>query len=303
MNREAFFPLIRETMRALSPYYQESMQAAMDETSLKGPDWFFTLIAYDLAPAPLTSETVHRLAPYTSIVLHQQKLAETADSGFLQEVGPDTYQLTTLGKTAIGRLYGNVVQALTPVAPLPPADMNRLADLLNRVVQATGSATALEAKPMWQISRRTDPGLEAAAAARIDQYLTDLVRYRDDAHIAAWSAYEVDGLTWELFSYIWQEEANNLADLAEKLSHRGHTTETLAAAIDDLVQRGWVEEEAGHLCLTEKGQDLREKAETVTDDYFYLGWSALDTDEQGEMHNLLVQLKEKLSQPAATPVA
>ena len=74
------------------------------------------------------------------------------------------------------------------------------------------------------------PGPDAAPATQIDQYLTDLLRFRDDAHLAAWVNLGVDGRTWDAFSAVWREDNISAASLAETLSNRNFTADDYAAS-------------------------------------------------------------------------
>ena len=46
----------------------------------------------------------------------------------------------------------------------------------------------------------------------------ELAAYRDDSHIAAWLAHNIEGNRWELLTTIWRGEINTLDTLYEELS-------------------------------------------------------------------------------------
>ena len=136
---------------------------------------------------------------------------------------------------------------------------------------------------------------------RVDQYLTDLMHLREDAHLATWQVYDVDGRSWEAFTYIWRDEANTPSALAERLVLRGYVEEDYAAAIRLLLNKGWIEQAAGRWQVTGSGRALREVAEMVTDRLFFAGWRALTQAELERLNELLINLSRKLqqAQPAA----
>ncbi len=285
---------IQEISRYFLPHYQDVMRPVLDEAGMQGDDWFRLFVAYGLEPEPISATLVHSMFPYGSIENHKQGLAATANKGLLAAVGEDTYRLTEQGRYGITRFYKVTGNALAKAEPLPAAEMNRLADLLQRVIGWTESAPEPAAKPGFQLSRRTDPGSDATASVRIDQYVTDLLRYRDDAHIAAWSPHKISGHAWEAFTYIWRGDAHTPASLSEQLQYRGYTETDYTEALRDLVQRGWLTETDGEYLVTEIGRQLREEADALTDRHFYVGWSALNEDESAEMKRLLARLSNRL---------
>ena len=65
-------------------------------------------------------------------------------------------------------------------------------------------------------------GRGRAHRPRIDQYLTDLNAYRNDASLSVWQPYGVSGATWEAFTCLWRGDARTLDALCDRLSFRGH---------------------------------------------------------------------------------
>ena len=177
--------------------------------------------------------------------------------------------------------------------------MTRLADLLAQIIAATEAAPALARKTHMLISRRTDPGAGAAPAAQIDQYLTDLLRFRDDAHLAAWAGLGIDGRAWDAFSAVWRAENISAAALAESFSNRNFTLDDYAASLDQLAEMGWVEAEDGVYHLTESGLAVREEAEENTNRLYFSGWSVLTAAESAELDDLLLALRDRLQEKAA----
>lgn len=294
---QKLWPLIQNTVQAIAPHYQQATRAALAEAGFEGSDWLVTFMAYGLHPQPLTAEFWASQSPYGSQQRTRQRLVDCAGRGFLEETGESTYQLTERGRNAITGFFSVAGQALSPVAPLPAAGMDRLAHLLQRVVDSIAASFEPAEKHQFYLSRRTDPGPSAAAMTRIDQYATDLVRYRDDAHVAAWRPLSVSGQAWELLTFLWRGEAKNAAEMVEKGPDRGHTAESYAAALEQLIERGWVEPaEEDAYQLTEAGRQVREQAEADTDRLFFGPWAVLTEDEQQTLSDLLEKLKTGLAQ-------
>ncbi len=299
MTPQERFTLIQEAMQAFNPHYRETIQQVFTETAIQGQDWYLAYLAYGLEPEPFTAVTFHHLFPYVNPKTQQERLAQTAANGYLETVDTDTYRLTDVGREPVEAFFAAAGGAIAPLAPLPKAKMARLADLLARIIAATETAEPPITKTHMYISRRTDPGSKATPANKIDQYLTDLIGYRDDAHLAAWAGLGVNGRTWETFTAVWREQANTTAALAATFANRSYSAADYAAALDELTELGWIAADAGEYRVTDNGRKLREEAEATTDRYYFTGWSALDAAETAELDQLLIQLRDRLQAMAA----
>ncbi|MGD9101537.1 MAG: hypothetical protein PVF45_13730, partial [Anaerolineae bacterium] len=296
-SKEKVSSLAVEMLRALPPFYQKALRQAIQES--KAPDlWFFLGLARGSHPTPLSSARVHAIFPYNAREAFTGRLDKLAGLELLARVGEDAYVLTDLGREAIEGIFGAVQQVLGTVEPLPAGEMEQLDSLLYRIVEATLQAPEPQEKWALAYSRWSDPGAEGAGAVKTDQYLTDLARFRDDAHIAAWKPYGVSGQAWEALTFVWRDEASSAEELTAKLPYRDHTVEDYAQALQDLASRRWVVEETGVYKLTEMGKQIREEAEEATDRYFFVGWSALNDDELARLHDLLFRAVENLHRTA-----
>src|SRR5512135_1074646 len=288
--------LIQEATQAFGEHYRAASRAALAEAGLQGSDWFWAFISYTHEPALISVNHLQKtIAPYSHPDTIRRALAEAASRGFLQPIDPDTYQLTPNGRHAIARFFQATGAALASLPTiLPDEEMAQLVTLLNKVVAATEAAPAPQAKPLFRASRRTDPGLNAAAAVRIDQFVTDLQYYREDAHLAAWQKYEVDGHVWETFTHLWKDAPLTLADIIERTKARGYTAEASADAIQELIDQGWVTRDELNYRLSAVGSVLRQEAEQDTDRNFSVGWLALNEVEAETLRQLLAQLSTRL---------
>lgn len=293
MNTNALWPTTWETLQALGTCYSPAMDQAA--TELKLPEWYGWLLpALAFEPESISATRLRVRSPYTSARLHDERLAKAAKQGFLAQVVEEEYRLTELGRHAAQRVVEAAYAKMATLQPIASAELERLANLLHRLVRS--SLTAPEPPGKWCIihSRRTDPGDNASVVARIDQYLTDLGAYRDDAHLAAWQPYNVDGYAWEAFTYLWRGEATTLEDLHQKLGRRGYSRDDYRRALEGLIKRGWVREESKGYRVIALGQEIRQAAENVTDQYFYAPWFCLDQGETEELRALLLRLRDGL---------
>jgi hypothetical protein len=123
------------------------------------------------------------------------------------------------------------VKAFEGFEPIPLVEIERLEKLMRCVIDASMEDDNLP--DTWSIvhSRNCAPSEDVSALAKIMQYGGDINAIRDDAHMAAYGQYEVEGHVWEAFSYIANEQAKSAADLYEQLAYRGFYTEDWQAAL------------------------------------------------------------------------
>lgn len=280
-----------EAVTSLNPHYQFVTGPIIQEENV-GPSFALLLLTRGVEPDDITLAHDNARVPYNNVETNRNAFKVSVERGFLKEVGPDTYRITEKGRKAVNRFFSTAQPLIGKIAPLPQEELERLAGYLKRIVAATEAVEVPASKIAMSTSRWTDPGDDAPATTRIDQYLTDLGAYRDDAHMAAFNPLEVPGHEWEALTYVWNEDATTVEALHEQLQFRGFSVEEYQAALDSLVKRGWVAAKDGNYAVTEKGREVREAAEAETDRLFYQGWNVLSEDELLDMNSLLVQLRE-----------
>lgn len=298
-TRPDLFKLIVPAIQALAHCYNEPLQQAIEQSELTTTSWNMLLQVQGAEPGALTLDMLARKRPYLERARLAAQLTTATEHGLLAERPAEAYQLTERGRTALTNTFDAVHAALQPYQPLPEAALERAAELLRRLVEATVAAPEPADKQDLLSSRRTDPGPQSSAAARIDQYLTDLLAFRDDAHRAAWQPITSDGPAWEIFTCIWRGEANTLAALQQQLARREHSPGSFERALHDLAARGWISGDGTTYQPSQAGRALREQAEELTDRYFYTAWNVLGETEIDELHELLSRLRDS-APPAAS---
>jgi DNA-binding MarR family transcriptional regulator len=286
---------VSQTLQALGAHYDADMQRVYSDAGLERQHFGLLAILYGADPEPMLSTQVQRRAPYLTLSQIEARLESGSRLGFFEPSG-QAYRLTDKGRRTLSDALQAAWQRLAALELLPPDDMQRLAGLLKRVVEASLAAPEPAEKLRLVNSRRIDPGEGASVAARVDQYLTDLLWFRDDVHPAAWRRYGVDGPAWEIFTSIWRAEADSLDSLQAHLAGRGHAPEVFKESLDGLVRRGWIAEQDGSYSATEQGAALRQQAEETTDRLYYAPWACLNDAETEELLGLLARLRERLGQ-------
>ena len=104
------------------------------------------------------------------------------------------------------------------------------------------------------------------------------------------------GIVWIVLGALWNGEAVNAGQMAEKMIIRGYEVEDYEIAIQAAMELGWVApgNRPDKFCLTEAGKQLREHAEQNTNRYFYAPLSVLTGAEIKELHGLLIRLQSAL---------
>jgi len=217
-------------------------------------------------------------------------MSKAASAGYLQKENGG-YSITNDGKEILDTLNDAFYQSLAEINPLDEEDSTRLVNLLEKLVDA--SVHSDEPSEKWSLvnCRHWYPNDDYGTLAKIDQYLDCLFAFRDDAHIASWKPYDVEGYVWESFSLIWGGETTSAEKLAEKLTNRGYDEADYAKAIDELLEMGWIEKDEAGYQPTAMGRKVRSQAEETTDRYFFSPWSCLEANDKNYLLNLLIRLK------------
>lgn len=293
LNKSEIWSVAQDIATAFSPFYQRQMNRALRE----GNAWlhyFPAFIAQGVFPEALALDRYHDRIPYSTRDTLRNNLEAAVEGGILERTGENVYKITVRGTAGISAGFKAAHKQLHHLQPLPSDELARLTGYLQRIVEMTLAAPEPADKIALLTSRWTDPGEDASFVARLDQYITDLNHYRDDAHVAAWQPYGVGGQVWEVFTYVWREEFSNATGAVEYLSGRGYTTEDYQTAFQELVAKGWLAEKEGEFTITEAGRRLREDAEAETDRLFFSGWGVLSESELADMNDLLIALRASL---------
>jgi hypothetical protein len=139
------------------------------------------------------------------------------------------------------------------------------------------------------------PSLEPALPF-IEQAISCLYAYRDDAHLAAWRYSNLSATAFEVLTYLWREEANSLEGLLDLLRYRGHPDDVYLDALAELRDRRFIAGGRSKLRVTPEGRDFRNHVEMDTDMYFFAPWSCLSSKEKDRMEDLLVRLWDGLKE-------
>ncbi len=312
MKDHDLWNLLRQAYAAIAGRYDPVAERIVTESGVDARTWgvLLAVLTFDLTPSPLHPPSPLLAGegkggwgvgaryfllrgPYTAMESYQSRLQAAANKCYLAEVAPGEYRLTETGRTATERFVTEVRAAMAQADPLPPAEAARLASLLDRLVQAS-----LHTPPppdTWSISL-ADKLMPAAdpPLPYIEQLISCLTAYRDDAHLAAWRPSGLSATALESLTLLWRGEADSLEALGQKLAPRGHPRQVYAQALAELRQRGFIAGPDETLRLTPAGQTFRDQVEAATDRYFFASWGCLDAGEKEELAGLLIRLRDGL---------
>lgn len=299
--------LAHEVLRALGQQYYPVMEARAAEAGLGECDWYLLLPALTFDPEPISTRKLLVRVPFYAPHVYEKRLQNLAELGYLSASAVDQngsdypryeYNLTESGRMTIQWIIQAADVEMQRMHPLTLAELERLAELLRRVVKACEIAPVPPGKWALTLSRQTDHANVAPVVVRIDQYLTDLNAYRDDCRLAAWKENsETAGVSppaWEVLTQLWkvagakENGGYSLKQLSNMLERRGHPRQVYAEALKELDKLGWVQVAGRVYRLTEAGRQAREGARRRTDQYFYRPWNSLRPDELAELKKLLV---------------
>jgi hypothetical protein len=300
MNLMDLEPLAAQAAHALTVCYSPAINQAAETISIPEGMWYgWLMAAHIFEPEPVSAQRLQVRSAYTSLERLDEYLAQGATMGLLEPSARGEYRLSPAGHAAVKQLIKAAYDAMAPLRPLPVEDLDCLAGLLQRLVLASMAAPEPPGKWCLRMARHYDPGNGAPVMVRLDQYLSDLSAYRDDAHLAAWQPYGVGGEAWDAFTHFWRGDVTTLDELPAHLARRGHTRAAYAAGVQELMARGWVAGDGMHYHLTERGRILRDEAEATTDKYFYAPWNCLSDDEVGQLRHLLTGMRDGLRRLSA----
>jgi ribosomal protein S19E (S16A) len=277
----------------MAPFYQQKMREAMEKVKLPN-HWFVLSLARGAEPEPLSSQRYHQLIPYAKDTYLDEHLDQLKHQKWLKKVGSGEYLLSNKGKKAIEEVYRAAHSALGVIQLSPAEEISDLNNLLWRIVESV--FVAKEPVDKWSIlySRWSDPGDGAKPLVKTDQYLTDLARFRNDAHIAAWMPFPITAQALETLTLVWRGEAHTAEELAKELDFRGYTAKEYRVALLELAAQGWLEQTLDGFKVTEQGKRLREEIEKETDRIYFIPWSCLESDERERLLGSIGRLHERL---------
>ena len=294
MEAAQLWELTRQVWTAIIGVYDPVFDRYLERNWLEPWSLGLLLATLTFEPEAATAARLSVRGPYTSDEVYRTRLADLAGRGYLAEAEPGAYRLSQQGRSELEAAMQDGYQAMTAADPLDWKDGQQLVDMLLQLVRA-----CLDAPPppdTWSISLSYK--LMPVAELRlplIEQAITCLSSYRDDAHLAAWRPSNLSPTALESLTLLWREQAASLSELFERLASRGRPQVEYARALEELRGRGYLTGADKALRLTPAGQAFRQQVEQDTDRMFYAPWECLNAADRQRMAVLLEQLQTGLA--------
>lgn len=279
MDDRTLWKLMREAGGRIQERYDPSMESLVAKSDISLREWMLLLAALTFEPDDTTPSHLMVRGPYTSSDRYLEGLENAHQVGYLDKVASGRYRLSESGKSAVEEFIKVVREVMADTALLPEGELSDLAQLLGRLVE---TCLATPSPPdTWSItlSYKLMPTIEPSMPY-IEQAISCLSAYRDDAHLASWCASGISASGMECLTLIWRDQAQTYMQLVNKLRFRGHPDEVYLDAIAELKARNYLTGSRNNLSITEKGTQFREQVEINTDRYFYHPWKSLTADEK-----------------------
>jgi hypothetical protein len=295
MNNQSlnkFWPLIYSTVKEFWSLTEPHIEDAALRNDIPVELYFYSELGLEY----FSIEDFQKRDPFSNPEQFERLFARLVFKGWIAALPDGRYQVTEKAREGARRIIQAGDAQLASLEPLVDVNLKRLAKYLSQVV--TANTEAPEPPQKWAIFKRFHVAdNNSHRLAQVREYLMDLFAYRDDSHLSASHPhFGRAGIVWSVLSSIWSGDAVTAEQITESLAFRGYEVTDYEVAIQAAVEIGWVEqaEISGSFRPTQKGRELREQVERLTNEYFYYPWSVLNQEELDEMYGLLFGLRDQL---------
>jgi hypothetical protein len=287
-----FWPLIYSTVKEFWSITEPRIEDASVQQGIPIELYYYSELGLEYFSIP----DFQKRDPYSNPEQFEKLFARLLVRGWIAALPDGRYLVTEASRDAARRIIQAGDAHLASFEQILDPHLQKLAMLLKQIVLA--NVEAPEPPQKWAIIKRfrvADKG--SSWLPQIREYLMDLFAYRDDSHLsAAHPHFGGAGIVWSVLGSIWSGDAVTVEQMTESMAFRGYGVEDYEVAIQAAIEIGWAEsaDVAFAFRPTQKGQELREQAERLTNEYFYHPWSFMEEDELSEMYNLLTKLRDQL---------
>ncbi len=234
--------------------------------------------------------------PFSNPEQFEKHFALLNMKGWVEPLQDGSSRVTDEARASVRKIIQAGDEQLLGFRAMPDSDLERLVILLKQII--TESKLSRQPPEKWAIVKRFRVADDQSPLiVQIREYLMDLYAYRDDSHLsAARPHFNAAGIVWLVLGSLAKGNAVNAEQMAESMPFRGYEVEDYEIAIEAAVEVDWAEQadRPDTFRLTQKGKELREQVERLTNEYFYMPWSVLVQDEIDELYDLLITLHSEL---------
>jgi hypothetical protein len=288
-----FWTLIHSIIQEFWAITEPSIEEAAIQQNIPIELYYYSELGLD----SFSREDFQKRDPFSNPLVFEKTFVTLNFKGWIQPLPDEKYHVTEKAREAARNIIKAGDKELLPFESFTDIDLQRLVLLLKQIFMANEFASSPVEK--WAVTTRFRVAdKNSPAIIQIREYLLDLFAYRDDCHYAASHPhFGQAGIVWSVLGALWKNHTVTAEQLAKTMSMRGYEVNDYEVALQATVQLGWAEPigTSETFRITQKGRELREKAEHLTNEYFYSPWSVLTQPELDELYGLLLKLREQLN--------
>ena len=295
MNTESlikFWPLIYSAVKEIWNITEPHIEDAAIRIDLPLELYFYSELGLEYFSIP----DFQKRDPFSNPEQFEKLFARLVVRGWIAAMPDGRYQVTEKAREGARQIIRAGDTHLANFESMLDVDLEKLALLLKQLV--TACADASEPPQKWAILKRFRVAdKDSSWLPQIRESLMDLFAYRDDSHLSASHPhFGRAGIVWSVLGSVWSGDAVTADQMTETMAFRGYDVDDYEVAIQAAVEIDWVEsaEVFGAFRPTQKGREMREQVERLTNEYFYKPWSVIEQDKLDEMYYLLTKLRDQL---------
>lgn len=288
-----FWPLILSVVQEFWAITEPHIEEAAIQSNIPIELYYYSELGLD----SFSTEEFQKRDPFSNPLQFEKMFVTLNFKGWIAPQADEKYFVSEKARDAARQIIQAGDAHLLPFESFTDIDLKKLAGLLKQIVQSNEFAP--EPPRKWAIEKRFRVRDEKSPLiVQIREYLMDLFAYRDDSHIsAARPHFGQAGIIWNVLGSLWRKDTVTAEQLVEALSFRAYEVNDYEVALQAAEKIGWAErtDTASVYRITQKGRELREQAEQLTNEYFYAPWSIMIQSELDELYDLLLKLREQLN--------
>lgn len=296
MNTESFnkfWPLIHSIIQEFWSITEPAIEEAAIHFNIPIELYYYGELGLD----SFSQEEFQKRDPYSNPLLFEKTFVTLNFKGWIEPLPDEKYRVTERAREAARKIIRAGDKELLPFESFTDIDLHRLAVLLKQIFMANEFASSPIEK--WAITTRFHVAdKNSPMILQIREYLMDFFAYRDDCNYAASHPhFGQAGIVWSVLGSLCKNNVVTAEQLAEAMSFRGYEARDYEVALQAAVQLGWAEltEIPDVFRITQKGRELREHAEQLTNEFFYAPWSVMTEAELDQLYDLLLNLRDQLN--------
>jgi hypothetical protein len=288
-----FWTLIRSAIEEILAITEPHVEEAAIQQNI--PIELYTYSEFGLDS--FSREEFQKRDPYSNPIQFEKVFVTLNFKGWIEPQENNTYHVIQQARDAARTLIEEGNKHLLPFESFTDINLERLASLLKQIVLA--SKFAPPPPEHWATVKRFSVlEKDSPLILRIREHLLDLHAFHDDCHYtAAHPHFGRAGIAWLVLGALDKNETVTAEQVADTLVFRGYEASHYEVALQAALQIGWAQamNTLGVYCITQKGRELREQVEQLTNEYFFATWSLLSQNQLDELYDLLLSLRDQIN--------